>query len=81
MITDTDTTLATLRDMSAGLTYESGSESFFVYYEEDLFVFFDILRQCLLYDLTKIPFLLCHVDQIECFVWAGMLKEFVVDEV
>jgi hypothetical protein len=81
VITDTDTTLATLRDMSTRLTDESGSESFFIYYEEDFFLLFDVFCQCLLYDLTKIPFLLSHIDEIECFVWVGMLKEFVVDEV
>jgi len=45
MIADTDTTLCALRDMSAGLTDQSGSESFFVYDEEDFFVLFDIFGE------------------------------------
>lgn len=69
MIADTDATLFALWDVSAGLTDESGSESFFVNDEKDFFILLDILGYSGLYDLTKISFLLCHVDEIEFFGW------------
>ena len=78
MIRDTDATLFALPDMSARLTNQSGSEPFFVYNQQDFFLFFDIFFQCLLHDLAKIPLFLRHVDEIKSLVWVTMLKEFVI---